>query len=200
MIVDLAPLARMFSTLSDQLVSIREEGDIDARQASACRSFSMVVGDRRFPYRATALQELTETDDEEAWYRSWRDHVGALPKVWGGILTPWWARALAARSRLVWLDELDAMSDQSLREFRGLGPKSLANIRAVLDAYYWRADRVASREMWAHILDRMRKVAEYEHLCEDRRERVLHGSAFAERVLAEDGAPLADPKAPRMVP
>ena len=54
--------------------------------------------------------------------------------------------------------------------------------------------------MWSRARDTVQRVTEYRYLEEDRRERVLAGIGFAERVLAEDGAPLADPKSPKMIP
>lgn len=65
---------------------------------------------------------------------------------------------------------------------------------------YWRSDANASRELWTAILERLQRSLEYKYASELERKRAVLGIALAERVLAEDGAPLADPKAARMVP
>jgi len=183
------------SALSDVLASVLDEGALDdhsrERLASLYRWASRAAAAR------TAQPHVRADDDDDTWFRAWSDHIGALPTV-VGCFTPW-IQPLG-EARIVWLDEFDAMSDRAVLALPGVGPKTLAKLRATLDTYYWRSDECASRQMWSRARDRLRGVTEYPYLKEGERERVLAGIGLAERVLAEAGAPLRDPKAARMVP
>ncbi len=83
----------------------------------------------------------TPKDEERAWMYTWWDHVGS----WYGFGISGPLGAALYDARLVWLDELDAMTDTELLAVPGIGRARLREIRENLDAYYWRTDHEASR-------------------------------------------------------
>ena len=191
--------ALAFGLFSERVATVLDEGELDTtsrtRLADLHRTMSTIAAELTVQPQLEAPAE----DSDEAWYRSWRDHVAALPTVVNPLGTPWLTPF--GDARLVWLDELDAMSDEQLLKLRGLGPKTLEKIRATLATYYWRAEETASRELWTDLAGTLRDRLEREYARDEfHRARLECGAVFAERVLAENGAPLADPKAPRMVP
>lgn len=101
---------------------------------------------------------------------------------------------------ITFCDEADAMSRRALRAVPGIGPKAVASIREALDAYYWRGDPTASRELWECIAARLRRMGQMGYVHAWIETRIADGLTLAELVLDEAGAPLiADPSAVRMV-
>jgi len=139
-------------------------------------------------YTAASMQT------EGSWMRTWWDHVGSVPMLFG-VHTG--AGSALLDARLAWLDEIDGMSDMEILRVPGIGRRYLAHIRAGLVTYYWRGDPAASADLWKGITQRLRRSAERRGAPESERVRALDGIAFALGVLADAGAPLSDPSAPR---
>jgi hypothetical protein len=198
--------AEFFDAAGEHILAVLDDGVIDPRSRDV---LGLVY---RNLERAAALgteqpSALDPEDDDEwaFWYR-WCDHVGSIHFLaWRTDLRrgciAHHAHEALQRARLVWCDELDAMSDRALGAVPGIGQKAVASIRAALDAYYWRQDEEASRQLWQHIDRRLREALDHCTRINGRlREaRIIAGLELAERILAERGAPIADPGIVRMV-
>jgi len=149
----------------------------------------MPVGDNESPPTAATSDPGTYREDDRdlSMY-----HVGAVDTDRG---LSYGTRSVLSNAGLLWIDELDAMSDRDLVRVRGIGNKRLTEVRRMLDAYYWRGERKASEELWSGIASLLRMILENAYL--DDRARVLEGIRFADRVLERDGAPLSDRSAAR---
>lgn len=162
------------------------------RQASALTSGTLAS---RLEQLACDVQSAGGELDEKRFLDTWWNHVGSIHFL--GSPLGWPCSNTLCGARLVWVDEIDSASNADLRRLPGVGVKRLSDIRAVLSAYYWRGDTDTSRELWMVIAQRLRRALEYRYLRE--RTRVLDGIAFADQVLASEGASLKDPTAPRMI-
>lgn len=129
--------------------------------------------------------------DEEAWWATWWHHVGST-YVLTGELSGTATQALID-ARLVWLDELDRMSDGELRAVRGIGAAAIGDIREALGAYYWRVNPQVSRHLWGKIAERFQRDLTYPYLKSEERIRVELGVVFAEQVLAAERFDLEEP-------
>lgn len=188
----------MFNSIADRLVEVLDEGDMDDRSRQALaglyRWLEQTAAVRTGAVRAPTSESV---DDEKAWMETWLDHVGSK-YVLTGVLSLRARNALYV-ARLVWLDEIDAATDEELSQVSGLGPRTLMEIREVLATYYWRGDPAASEQLWRRIANDLRLRLESHYLPENRRARVLDGIALGERVLNDAGASLTDPRTPRMI-
>jgi hypothetical protein len=216
--------ADYFSDASEAVLAVLDDGVIDPlsreRLGAIYRNLANAAA------IVSPQPPMLDATDEDPWvfWCRWCDHVGSihylkLPYVDAPrtcIAEHAWA--VIQRARLVWCDELDAMSDRELRAVPGIGPKAAVSIRAALDAYYWRHDDAdVSRELWQYIERRLRSAlddatrppeprrgvfsAMFERGSRERHpvERITTGLELAQRIIAERGAPIADPRVARMV-
>lgn len=129
--------------------------------------------------------------DEEAWWATWWRHVGSTYVLTGELSST--ATQALIDSRLVWLDELDRMSDGELRAVRGIGAVAIRDIREALGAYYWRVNPQESCRLWGKIAGRFQRDLTYPYLKSEERIRVELGVVFAERVVAAERFDLEEP-------
>jgi hypothetical protein len=196
-----------FNTAGDAILTVLDEGVIDP---SSRTLLGAIYRDLAKAAALTTQQPPAldaAQDDDRAFFYRWCDHVGSIYHVQEpardaprACLAHHAFRALE-QARAVWLDELDAMSSRELRPVPGIGAKGEASVRAALDAYYWRGDEAASRELWQQIDRGLRRSLEYATACRDRGQeaRIVAGLELAERVVAQRGAPIADPSVVQMV-
>jgi hypothetical protein len=99
----------------------------------------MPVGDNKSPPTAATSDPGTYREDDRdlSMY-----HVGAVDTDRG---LSYGTRSVLSNAGLLWIDELDAMSDRDLVRVRGIGNKRLTEVRRMLDAYYWRGSARRAR-------------------------------------------------------
>lgn len=189
--------AQVFSEFSDEVAEVLDEGSMDETSRADLASLYRRLSRAAAIWTDQREVNPTPADEEENWYRTWADHVGAWHVAFG--LGSSLGHALYD-ARMVWLDELDAMSDAELLSVRGVGRTRLRQIRDALNLYYWRTDHDMSRALWDEIAGRLRRALEYPYLRDGRRERASAGLVLVEQVLARSGRPLIeDPATPRMI-
>lgn len=186
-------LASIIGKSADILVGVLDMGDLDEDSRRTLAPLSRELMTLAAVLTRTVIRG--EGEDEEArYYRTYAHHVGSISELHELRQR---ARDALTGARLVWLDEIEAMTDAELLRIPGIGKKTLATIREALDAYYWRSGEPVSRELWERLRDRLDKWLHWQYLPDNDRVRILHGIAFAEQVL--DRAGMAEPSAPRMI-
>lgn len=199
-------LSNVFAAYAERLADVLHDGEIDdySRQRLAgiyrtlCWSSAQFTGLE--PARAAGddglPDSLADSTEERAWVDSWHDHVGSLSMLTSlKSLVPYATYQRWYDARLGWADEVERLTDAELLRRRGIGPKSVAALRAALDFYYWRGDPAVSHSLWTEIADRMQRAIEYRY--QRQLERARDGLLFARDVLEQEGAPLRDPLAAR---
>lgn len=193
----LDPIARSIDEIADTIAQVLDEGTMDDRSREVLGGLCRILNGAAAMLGADTVDQVSagERDDDEL-YRQSRDHVGSLQviRVYLPISCRWrtWEVGLP-----IWLDELDQLDERALVGIRGIGRKTSAAIRHLVDVYYWRSNPDDSRELWRHIHQYLQQALKYQYLQEP--DRVRQGIRFAEAVLREDGAQLlADRHAARL--
>lgn len=186
-------IGSLLVTVADVLADVLDAGELDdvsRRQLGGL--YRALSGGTAALTTSGAAGRTGDSTGDAYWH-----HVGSFYAIQGRL--PLRARSAIWDAGAIWLDELDELDDRTLRAYPGVGIRTIAQVRRVLDLYYWRAGRdLESRALWLGIVSVLQSNLELAYLRPEERKRIVQGLAFADRVISDRGKPLADSRAPRL--